>query len=78
MYAHTGDVAAIDKTGLAKAMDMAQMTPKRLAEELDLSLTYVCDIRDGRRTLKRSPELRARIARALNVPTFWIERPDAE
>lgn len=71
-------MSSIDPAGLAKAMERAPITPKRLAEELDLSLTYTCDIIKGRRTLKRNPELRRRIARVLDVPQHWIEHHDAE
>lgn len=49
------------------------MTPKQLSEAVGLSLTYVCDITAGRRTLKRNPEMRKRIAAALGVPQHWIE-----
>lgn len=53
------------------------MTAKQLAEHTGLSLTYVCDITAGRRTLKRNPEMRKRIALALNVPQHWIEHHEA-
>lgn len=61
-------------------MDDANVTPKQLAEAIGMSLTYVCDITAGRRTLKRNPELRGKIAKALDCPRFWIEaeRPDPE
>jgi hypothetical protein len=68
---------AIDKTGLTKAMDKSGVTKKQLADTLDLSLQYVCDITVGRRTLKRNPELRRRIADALDVPVHWIEAQEA-
>jgi len=58
-------------------MEMAPMTAKQLAEHTGLSLTYVCDITAGRRTLKRNPEMRKRIALALNVPQHWIEHHEA-
>lgn len=56
------------------------MTPKKLAEATGKSLTYICDIVAGRRTLKRNPDLRNSIARALGCPRDWIEheRPDPE
>lgn len=66
-------MAQIDNVGLARAMDMAPITTKVLAERVGVSLTYMCDITGGRRTLKRNPELRKKIAEALGVPTFWIE-----
>jgi transcriptional regulator with XRE-family HTH domain len=70
-------MGSIDSKNLVKAMDRSQVTQKRLAEELGLSLQYVCDITAGRRTLKRNPQLRARIASVLDVPTHWIEHQDA-
>ena len=36
-------------------------------------MQYLCDIEEGRRTLKRNPGLIKRIAEALNVPTSMIE-----
>lgn len=54
-------------------MDMAPMTPKQLADKVGISLTYMCDITAGRRTLKRNPEMRRNLAKALNVPQHWIE-----
>lgn len=66
-------MTSIDHKNLVKAMDRSQVTQKRLAEELGLSLQYVCDITAGRRNLKRNPALRARIAQALDVPIHWIE-----
>jgi hypothetical protein len=64
---------AIDPPNLVKAMDRANVTPKQLAEAVGISVTYVCDMTAGRRTLKRNPELRAAIARALDCPRHWIE-----
>jgi transcriptional regulator with XRE-family HTH domain len=69
-------MAAIDPNGLAKAMDLAPMTAKQLADRTGMSLTYVCDIVAGRRTLKRNPELRKRIASELGVPQHWIEHQE--
>ena len=75
-YAQYVRMAAIDHQGLTKAMDLALVTPKQLAEATGMSLTYVCDITAGRRTLKRNPELRKKIAVALNVPQHWIEHAE--
>lgn len=69
-------MAAIDHQALTKAMNGAGVTKQRLASELGMSLQYVCDITAGRRTLKRNPELRKRIALALDVPIHWIEHHD--
>ncbi len=69
-------MAAIDPAALRKAMDGAGVTRARLANEVGLSLQYVCDITAGRRLLKRRPDLRRRIAAALDVPIHWIERPE--
>jgi transcriptional regulator with XRE-family HTH domain len=66
-------MAAIDHELLTKAMDKSGVTPKRLATETGMSLTYICDILAGRRTLKRNPALRRSIAKACDVPVHWIE-----
>ena len=58
-------------------MDGAGFTAARLAEEVGISRTYLADILSGRRTLKRNPDLRHRIAKALDVPYKWIENGDA-
>ena len=71
-------MSAIDSKNLQKAMELSGVTPKRLADELQMSLTYVGDLTSGRRTLKRNPELRIRIAKVLNVPIHWIERASTE
>ena len=68
-------MTALDPAALRKAMELSGTTPTQLAKDLDLSLTYVGDMTSGRRTLKRNPALRTRIAKALNVPIHWIERP---
>jgi len=69
-------MAKISPQGLERAMATAPMTAKQLAEVTGLSLTYVCDITAGRRTLKRNPEMRKRIAAALGVPQHWIEHQE--
>lgn len=70
-------MASIDPQSLIKAMDTAGVSRRRLATELGVSLQYVCDITAGRRLLKRSPELRRRIAETLDVPMHWIERQES-
>jgi transcriptional regulator with XRE-family HTH domain len=65
-------VAGIDHHSLTKAMEKAGMSPKQLADELGLSLQYVCDIQKGRRKLKRRPDLVKEIAEKLDVPIHWI------
>lgn len=79
-YAYCVHVASIDHRLLLKRMDDAGVTPKQLATATGKSLTYICDITAGRRTLKRNPLLRSEIAKALDCPRFWIEqeRPDPE
>lgn len=69
-------VPAIDGVLLTKAMDKSGVTRQQLAERLEISLQYVCDITAGRRTLKRNPELRKRIAQELDVPVHWIEHAE--
>lgn len=71
-------MAIIDPAGLAKAMDLAPMSAKRLADTVGISIQYITDITRGRRTLKRNPELRHKIAAALGVPQFWIESHETE
>ncbi len=66
-------MAAIDPTGLRKAMEGAGYTSARLAAEAGISRTYLADVMSGRRTLKRNPELRHSIAKILDVPFRWIE-----
>lgn len=65
--------AAIDHKRLQKALDGAGVTPQQLAKGVDISIQYACDIVAGRRTLKRNPELRKKIAKFANVPVDWIE-----
>lgn len=64
----------LNHRGLVKAMDLAGVSKTRLAEEIHVSLGYVCDLTTGRRTLRRNPELRRAIATALDVPRAWIEQ----
>lgn len=59
-------------------MAKAPITAKELADEVGVSLTYICDIISGRRTLKRNPELRKAIAKACGCPQHWIEHYDGE
>ena len=73
---------AIDPEALTVAMDATNTTASELAERCGISLQYACDVRAGRRGLKRNPELRAAIAAALTtertpngVPVRWIEHP---
>lgn len=70
-------MAGIDHELLTKAMRKSKVTPQQLADDLDLSLQYICDITKGRRTLKRSPDLIDRIAAAIDVPPHWIEKREA-
>lgn len=60
------DVTAIDPKALRREMDKEGVTPKALASEVGVSLSYMCDITAGRRRLKRNPVLVRRIADALN------------
>jgi transcriptional regulator with XRE-family HTH domain len=66
-------MTVINSLDLTRAMDRAPMTASQLAREVGVSLTYICDIRAGRRKLSRNPALRRRIAEALGVPQHWIE-----
>lgn len=63
----------IHPEGLAKCMSTAPMSKKQLAASVGISVQYTTDICAGRRTLTRNPELRRKIAAALDVPQSWIE-----
>lgn len=63
----------IDPDSLRRAMDRSGVSISHLARETGLSLSYTSDICSGRRTLARSPQVRKRIAAALDVPQHWIE-----
>lgn len=49
-----------------------------LAEGVDISLQYACDLISGHRKLKRNPALRKKIATFANVPVDWIEVREPE
>jgi transcriptional regulator with XRE-family HTH domain len=66
-------VTAIDPKAFAKAMDMAGISPRQLADRAEISADYVLNIRNGHRRLKRNPVLRRRLAEELGVPPRWIE-----
>lgn len=68
----------IDPDRLNRAIELARITPKQLAEKVGISLQYMCDITSGHRRLKRSPDLVGRIAEALEVPPDWIQIQRAE
>lgn len=72
-YAKILGVPAIDPGHLQKAMDDAPITPTELAKKVGISLSYMVDILKGRRTLKRNPQLRQRLAEEIGCPRFWIE-----
>jgi len=63
----------IDHEALAAWMDTRGVTPTELAQAVDVSLSYICDIRAGRSTLVRNVILRRRIAEHLGVPVRLIE-----
>lgn len=44
------------------------------ANRVGISMTYLCDIEEGRRTLKRNPGLIKRIAEGLGVPTTMVQK----
>lgn len=54
------------------------ISPAVLAERVGVSPHYISNILNGHRRLKRNPELRRKIAAALDRPLDWIEaeRPD--
>lgn len=47
------------------------------AKQAGISLQYLCDIEEGRRTLKRNPGLIKSLAEVLNVPTSMLEQRSA-
>jgi transcriptional regulator with XRE-family HTH domain len=65
---------SIDPKELRRVIDLRGISMTQLAERSGLSLAYVCDVRDGRRTMARSPRQRQKLADALGVPRYWIER----
>lgn len=71
-------MAAIDHKGLAKAIEKCGYEGRQvqLAAEVGISPQYLSDILGGRRKLKRNPELRKKLADALDVPRRWIETSD--
>jgi transcriptional regulator with XRE-family HTH domain len=68
------DVAGIDKDHLRRVRELAGYTPTALADEIGISLKYLCDLESGHRTLKRNPTLIKKIAETLNVPISMIEK----
>lgn len=73
-FAYDVRMAAINPTELRRVMDRSGVSNTRLVEMVpELSLPYLSDILSGRRRLKRNPEMRQRIAKALDVPAYWIE-----
>jgi predicted GIY-YIG superfamily endonuclease len=62
----------VEGTWLASAMHAAGITAKQLADRVEVSLAYVCDIRSGRSTLKRNPQLRERLVNECEL--FRLER----
>lgn len=46
----------------------------QLADRVGISVQYVCDIEEGRRTLKRNPGLVNKFAEVLGVPKSWLQR----
>lgn len=69
-------MTAIDPNALRREMDKEGVTPTALANEIGVSLSYVCDITAGRRRLKRNPVLIRRIATALNCRVSTIQAED--
>lgn len=69
-------MSSIDPKALARAMEMAGITPSQLAERLGISHDYVLNIRAGHRRLKTNPVLRRRIADELGIPVRWIEHQE--
>jgi len=64
----------IDHEALAAWMDTRGVTPTELAQAVDVSLSYICDIRAGRVRLVRNAILRRRIAETLRVHPRFIEK----
>lgn len=71
-------VAGIDGAALKKAREMDGASRTQLAERAGISVQYLCDIEEGRRTLKRNPGLVNRLAEACGVPKSWLQKRAVE
>lgn len=67
-------MAGIDKDALVVLMQKDGFADTAFAHAVGISIQYLGDIKKGRRTLKRNPELITKMARALNVPRSMLEQ----
>lgn len=67
---------AIDRKRLRTAMDNAGVSVAELARRCDVSVSYMAKIVNGSVQLSRTPALRHKIARNLNVFPDWIEKQE--
>ena len=65
---------AIDGAALKTLRERSGATRTRYAADLGISLQYLCDIEEGRRMLKRRPDLIKQMAELLDVPQYMIEQ----
>ena len=77
LFCTSVEATKIDPEAFVKAMERAPITPTQLASAVGVSLSYIGDIRKGRRNLARNPALRLELAKAIGVPVHWIEQQAA-
>lgn len=65
---------AIDGAAVKLHRERCGATRTQYATDLGISVQYLCDIEEGRRLLKRRPDLIKRMAERLNVPQYMIEQ----
>lgn len=66
-------MAGINAEHLRVVREKDGQSRRQLAATVGISLQYLCDIEEGRRTLKRNPALVKRFAEALGVPLSILE-----
>ena len=66
-------MAAADGSAIKVLREKDGSSRTVFAARVGISLQYLCDIEEGRRTLKRNPALVKRIAETLNVPMSMVE-----
>lgn len=67
-------MAAVDGPALKLLRERTGWSAKDFAEANDITASYLADIENGHRNLKRSPALRKKLAGTLQAPVSMIER----
>lgn len=62
----------IDGEKLTKWRERSGFTKKAFANDVGISLQYLCDIEGGDRKLNRSPDLIKRMAVVLDIPVPYL------